>query len=107
MSKSKLFRAVYLESKARLAEGKGDDRDDALVSFYDQTVYATANADKANKQVVKALGECNELNRRLGVANAERDAAQSQVRMLTNGKIELTEEEQDAIEREIRTAARH
>jgi hypothetical protein len=93
--------------------GTGDIRDDALVSFYDQAVHATEKAQTAGKQVVKALDECNSLNRRLGVSNNARDVAESSLRLLTDGRVEgetghqLTEDELEQIARENRSAARH
>ena len=93
MTTDNAFYTAYLESKQRIAEGKGDIRDDALVSAVDKTVKLVAQRKGLYQQLETAQEEVKQAHIRLRDLQHLNDIAESRVAVLTNGRIALYDEE--------------
>jgi hypothetical protein len=93
--------AAYKDSKTRMDAGKASDdgKDEALVRFFGQATKATQERDNAKRAHAEVCKQMEELQQRLGIANYERDLAQSENYARKHGRITLdTVDEQAPVE---------
>jgi hypothetical protein len=99
-NKREAFYAAYMESKARLAAGLGDIRDDALVSIWDMAVSATKTRDTIVKQHRELSDKHQQALSRLLTKTHECEIAEARCRMLSADQVSLTEYELEKLKGE-------